>query len=132
MESEVFLSPRAESLSRVPLFKRLTPEELKQLATEVDQVRYASEETIFNERDKGDALYVVESGSVRIWVMDEDVKPVTLAELKDGEFFGELAVLDRGARSTSATAIGETELHRLSSDDFQKFLMEHPDCAIDV
>jgi CRP/FNR family cyclic AMP-dependent transcriptional regulator len=132
MESEAILSPRAESLSRVPLFKRLTPQELEQLATEVDQVRYASEETIFNERDKGDALYVVESGSVRIWVMDEDVKPVTLAELKDGEFFGELAVLDRGARSTSATAIGETELHRLSSDDFQKFLMEHPDCAIDV
>lgn len=132
MEPEEFLNPRAESLSRVPLFKRLTPQELEQLATEVDQVRYADEERIFNERDKGDALYVVESGSVRIWVMDEDVKPVTLAELKEGEFFGELAVLDRGERSTSATAIGETELHRLSSDDFQKFLMEHPDCAIDV
>jgi uncharacterized membrane protein len=75
---------------------------------------------------------VVESGSVRIWVLDEDVKPVTLAELKPGEFFGELAVLDRGPRSTNATAIGETTLHRLSSDDFQKFLMEHPDVAIDI
>jgi len=103
MESEATLSPRAESLSRVPLFKRLTPEELEQLASEVDQVRYADEEMIFHERDKGDALYVVESGAVRIWVMDEDVKPVTLAELRDGEFFGELAVLDRGERSTSAT-----------------------------
>lgn len=132
MESEVLLSPKAESLSRVPLFRRLTPEELEQLASEVDQVRYGPEETIFRERDKGDGLYVVESGSVRIWVMDEDVKPVTLAELRDGEFFGELAVLDRGERSTNATAIGETELHRLSSDDFQKFLMLHPDCAIDV
>lgn len=132
MEPEVVLSDRAESLSRVPLFRRLTPQELEQLATEVDQVRYGAEERIFNERDKGDALYVVESGSVRIWVMDEDVKPVTLAELKAGEFFGELAVLDRGERSTSATAIEETELHRLSSDDFQKFLIEHPDCAIDV
>jgi uncharacterized membrane protein len=132
MEPEVTLTPRAESLSRVPLFKRLTPQELEQLATEVDQVRYAANETIFNERDKGDALYVVESGSVRIWVMDEDVKPVTLAHLRDGEFFGELAVLDRGERSTSATTVEETELHRLSSDDFQKFLMEHPDCAIDV
>ncbi len=132
MESEVPLSPKAESLSRVPLFRRLTPEELEQLASEVDQVRYGPEESIFRERDKGDGLYVVESGSVRIWVMDEDVKPVTLAELRDGEFFGELAVLDRGERSTNATAIGETELHRLSSDDFQKFLMLHPDCAIDV
>ena len=132
MSTDIIPSDEADSLSRIPLFKRLTPEELEQLAKEVDQVKYENDETIFNEQDKGDALYVVEEGSVRIWVLDEDVKPVTLAELKPGEFFGELAVLDRGPRSTNATAIAETTLHRLSSDDFQKFLMEHPDVAIDV
>jgi CRP/FNR family cyclic AMP-dependent transcriptional regulator len=132
MSTDIIPSDEADSLSRIPLFKRLTSQELEQLAEEVDQVRFDADETIFNEQDKGDALYVVESGSVRIWVLDEDVKPVTLAELKPGEFFGELAVLDRGPRSTNATAIVETALHRLSSDDFQKFLMEHPDVAIDV
>src|SRR5437870_12500353 len=114
------LSDEAQSLARVPLFKRLEPHELEKLAEEVDQVDYKAGEVIFNERDKGDALYVVETGAVRIWVMDEDVQPVTLAELKPGEFFGELAVLDRGERSTSATAIDDTHLHRLSSDDFQQ------------
>src|SRR5438067_13131096 len=64
--------------------------------------------------------------------MDEDVKPVTLAELKPGEFFGELAVLDRGERSTNASALVDSTLHRLTSDDFQQFRMEHPDCATDV
>lgn len=132
MSTDIIPSDEADSLSRIPLFKRLTPAELEQLAREVDQVKFDVDETIFNEQDKGDALYVVELGSVRIWVLDEDVKPVTLAELKPGEFFGELAVLDRGPRSTNATAIVETTLHRLSSDDFQKFLMEHPDVAIDV
>jgi len=132
MAAEFALSDEAESLSRVPLFKRLTPDELEKLAEEVDQADYKAGEVIFNERDKGDALYVVETGVVRIWVMDEDVKPVTLTELKPGEFFGELAVLDRGERSTSATAVEDTHLHRLSSDDFQQFLMEHPDVAIDV
>jgi CRP/FNR family transcriptional regulator, cyclic AMP receptor protein len=132
MSTDILPSDEAESLSRIPLFKRLTSQELEQLAEEVNQVRFDSDETIFNEQDKGDALYVVESGSVRIWVLDEDVKPVTLAELKPGEFFGELAVLDRGPRSTNATAIDETTLHRLSSDAFQKFLMEHPDVAIDI
>lgn len=132
MSAEMNLSDEAESLSRVQLFRRLTPEELEQLAQEVDQVVYKAEEPIFQEQDKGDALYVVDSGSVRIWVLDEDVKPVTLAELKPGDFFGELAVLDRGARSTNATAIVDSTLHRLSSDDFQKFLLEHPDVAIDV
>src|SRR5256886_3863116 len=126
------LSDEAQSLARIPLFKRLEPHELEHLAEDVDQVNYAAGETIFNEHDLGDGLYVVETGSVRIWVLDEDVKPVTLAELKPGDFFGELAVLDRGARSTNATAIADTELHRLSSDDFQDFLMKHPDVAIDV
>ena len=81
---------------------------------------------------QGDALYVVDTGSVRLWVIDEDAEPVTLSELKEGEFFGELAVLDRGQRSTNATAVTDTSLHRLSSDDFQQFLMQHPEASIDV
>jgi len=126
------LSEEAQSLARVPLFKRLEPHELEKLAEEIDQVNYKAGETIFNEHDRGDALYILEEGAVRIWVMDEDVNEVTLAELQPGTFFGELAVLDRGERSSSATAIVDSHLHRLSSDDFQQFLMEHPDCAIDV
>jgi CRP/FNR family cyclic AMP-dependent transcriptional regulator len=126
------LSEEAQSLARVPLFKRLEPHELEHLAEDVDQVNYKAGETIFNEHDLGDGLYVVETGSVRIWVMDEDVTEVTLAELKPGDFFGELAVLDRGERSSSATALVDTHLHKLSSDAFQKFLIEHPDAAVDV
>ncbi len=126
------LSEEAQSLARVPLFKRLEPHELEKLAEEIDQVDYKAGEVIFNEHDHGDALYVVEEGSVRIWVTDEDLNEVTLAELQPGQFFGELAVLDRGERSSSATAITDAHLHRLSSDDFQQFLIEHADCAIDV
>jgi CRP/FNR family transcriptional regulator, cyclic AMP receptor protein len=43
-----------------------------------------------------------------------------------------MAVLDRGERSSSATALVDSHLHRLSSEDFHQFLMEHPDCGIDV
>ena len=126
------LSEKAESLAHVSLFKRLEPEELERLATRVEHVTFAPGETIFMENDKGDALYVVDTGSVRIWVLDDDAKPVTLAELKTGDFFGELAVLDRGPRSSNATAISDTVLHRLSSDDFQQFLIQHPEASIDV
>jgi uncharacterized membrane protein len=126
------LSEEAQSLARVPLFKRLEPHELEHLAEDIDQVNYNAGETIFSEHDLGDGLYVLETGSVRIWVMDEDVSEVTLAELKPGDFFGELAVLDRGERSSSATAITDTHLHKLSSDAFQQFLIAHPDAAIDV
>jgi len=126
------LSEEAQSLARVPLFKRLEAHELEHLAEEIDQVNYKAGDTIFNEHDRGDALYILEEGNVRIWVYDDDVKEVTLAQLKPGDFFGELAVLDRGERSSSATAVTDIHLHRLSSDDFQKFLIDHPDAAIDV
>src|SRR5436853_7903146 len=99
------LSDEAQSLARVPLFKRLEPHELEKLAEEIDQINYKAGDVIFNEHDRGDALYILEEGAVRIWVMDEDVNEVTLAELQPGAFFGELAVLDRGERSSSATAI---------------------------
>ncbi|HEY6215655.1 MAG TPA: DUF1003 domain-containing protein [Pyrinomonadaceae bacterium] len=132
MSDDSNLSDEAQSLARVPLFQRLEPHELEHLAEDVEQVNYKAGDVIFHEYDAGDALYVVEEGSVRIWVTDEDVKQVTLAELTPGQFFGELSVLDRGQRSSSASAIVDTHLHRLSSDNFQKFLMAHPDCAIDV
>ena len=126
------LSEKAESLAHVSLFKRLEPSELERLATRVEHVMFGPGETIFMENDKGDALYVVDTGSVRIWVLDDDATPVTLAELKTGDFFGELAVLDRGPRSSNATSIDNTVLHRLSSDDFQQFLIQHPEASIDV
>jgi uncharacterized membrane protein len=126
------LSDEAQSLARVPLFQRLEPHELEHLAEDVEQVNYKAGEVIFHEYDTGDALYVVEEGAVRIWVTDQDVQEVTLAELKPGQLFGEMAVLDRGQRSSSATAMVDTHLHRLSSDNFEKFLMRHPECAIDV
>ena len=126
------LSHKAESLARVTFFKRLEPDELEQLASRVEQVDFEPGATIFSENDKGDALYVVHSGTVRIWVLDEDAEPVTLTELKQGSFFGELAVLDRGPRSTNASAVDGTTLHRLSSDDFQHFLLQHPEASIDV
>lgn len=132
MSANSNLSDEAQSLARVPLFQRLEPYELEHLAEDVEQVNYKAGEVIFHEYDAGDALYVVEEGAVRIWVTDEDVKRVTLTELHPGQFFGEMAVLDRGQRSSSASAIVDTHLHRLSSDNFQKFLMAHPDCAIDV
>jgi len=102
------LSDEAQSLARVPLFQRLEPHELEHLAEEVEQVNYKAGEVIFHEYDTGDALYVVEEGAVRIWVTDEDVQEVTLAELKPGQLFGEMAVLDRGQRSSRATATVDT------------------------
>jgi uncharacterized membrane protein len=132
MSIEIKLSDEAHHLSRIPLFKDLDAAELEKLAEMVTQVEYQAGEVIFHQNEPGDALYAVESGSVRIWVRDEDVQEVTLSELKPGDFFGELAVLDSGERSATATALENTVLHRLARTDCHQFLLEHPSCAIDV
>lgn len=132
MSTELALSEEAQHLSQIPMFKQLDRTELETLAEAVDQVTYKAGETIFHEHDRGDALYVVDSGTVRIWVRDEDVNEVTLSELKHGGFFGELSVVDGGERSASATAIEDSVLHRLSRENFHAFLMQYPHAAVDV
>jgi CRP/FNR family transcriptional regulator, cyclic AMP receptor protein len=132
MSSNTNLSDEARHLSLVPLFRRLDDRELMKLAEEVDQVSFKSGEAIFLEYDQGDALYLVESGAVRIWVHDDDAEQITLSELKDGDFFGELSVLDKGERSANATATSDCVLHRLRRDDFHQFLLGHSYVAIDL
>lgn len=132
MSPEVTRSEEAQSLSQIPLFGNLDRTELETLAELVDQIPFKAGEAIFHERDHGDALYVIEKGAVRIWVHDEDVQEVTLSELKPGDFFGELAVLDSGERSANATAMVDSTLHRLRRDDFQSFLLKYPHAATDV
>jgi CRP/FNR family transcriptional regulator, cyclic AMP receptor protein len=132
MSPENIRSEEAQSLSQVPLFGNLDQTELETLAESVDQIPVKAGEAIFHEHDHGDALYVIEKGAVRIWVHDEDVQEVTLSELKPGDFFGELAVLDSGERSANATAMVDSTLHRLRRDDFQSFLLKYPHAATDV
>jgi uncharacterized membrane protein len=126
------LSDQARHLALVPLFGQLDDHELAKLAEEVDQIFFESGEAIFREYDQGDALYVIESGAVRIWVHDDDVQQITLSELRPGDFFGELAVLDKGQRSANATAMMDSTLHRLHRDDFHQFMLEHPPIAVDL
>jgi CRP/FNR family transcriptional regulator, cyclic AMP receptor protein len=132
MSTDLTMSDEAQHLSQIPMFRQLDNNELETLARSVDQVTFKAGETIFHEYDHGDALYVVDSGAIRVWVRDEDVHEVTLSELKTGDFFGELSVFDGGLRSANATAIDDSVLHRLKRDDFHNFLVQYPEAAVDV
>jgi len=120
------------ALASVPLFAALAPDDLDALASRMVDVRVADGGTIFLEREPGLALYIVKSGKVRIWVQDADANDVTLSELEPGAFFGEMAVLDGGKRSANATAMGDTTLHCLESDQLEAFLLAHPGAALQM
>ena len=114
------------------MFRQLSPDALEKISGLMAKVSYKAGDTIFLEREPGDALYVVESGSVRIWVRDRESNEVTLSELKAGAFFGEMSVLDGGKRSANATALTDATFQCLRREQFESFLRDHPEAALEV
>ena len=119
-----------EALRSVPLFASLTDAatiELRSLLAIKDVFAGAQ---LFHKDDTGDAMYLIESGRVRISITDEDRKMITLAELAQGDFFGEMSIIDGRKRSADATVIENARLAVLSRPNFLSFVRANPDVAL--
>jgi len=88
-------------LLKIPVFQELTPRDLKTIQRILHQREYKQAEVIFAEGDIGLGMYIIENGIVQITCKNEHH---ILAELAEGDFFGELALLDDAPRSASAVA----------------------------
>jgi len=82
-------------------------------------------ETLFQEGDTGEEMYFIRKGKIKISIGEEDQEKV-LAILKDGDFFGEMAVIDGSPRSASATSIDETDLIIIDKESFISKINENP------
>lgn len=91
-----------ELLSKVPAFAHLTFRELKEVAAIVHRREYRSGEPVFHQGDPGLGMYIIQEGSVSIVLAEGDSGHKELAVLSEGDFFGELGLLDESARSASA------------------------------
>jgi len=94
-------------LSRVPAFTDLTPRELRGVAAIVHKREYKAGEPVFYQGDPGLGMYIIREGEVSIRIAEGDGEDKEIAVLTDGDFFGELALLDESPRS--ATAICRTD-----------------------
>jgi len=86
-------------LKRISVFKDLDNRELARVERILHRRTYQQGETIFSQGDPGFGMYIIESGIVSIVLMPSRHR---LAELSDGEFFGELTLLDESPRTASA------------------------------
>jgi CRP/FNR family transcriptional regulator, cyclic AMP receptor protein len=119
-----------EELRSVPLFAGLDDGAARELR-DLLQVREVLAATpLFHHGDSGDAMYLIDSGRVRISVHDSFGHEVTLAELAGGDFFGEMAVLDGKARAADATVIEDARLAILAREDFLAFVRRNPEVAL--
>jgi CRP-like cAMP-binding protein len=94
---------KQEFFRRTPLFSSLSDEELAQILVIGQVVQFEGEKKIFNEGDPGRSFYLVEEGAVRISRMTP-LGEEALAILREGTFFGEMALLDDSPRSADAKA----------------------------
>jgi CRP/FNR family transcriptional regulator, cyclic AMP receptor protein len=99
-----------EVLSKVPAFANLAPRELKEVAAIVHKREYRSGEPVFYQGDPGLGMYIVKDGEVSIVIQGKDGNERELAIFSDGDFFGELALLDESPRSANAVCKSECTL----------------------
>ncbi len=121
---------RVQALRRVSLFAGLAEEELLHLADALARRVYDRGVVIFHEGDPGDALYIVESGRARIFILSESGQEITVDVFGPGEVFGELSVLDGLPRSAGAVAVDHTVCLILRRDDLMRALAGHPQMAL--
>src|SRR5262245_38390905 len=95
-----------ETLRHVPLFESLDRKSADELCELLESLDSKAGAVLFRAGDKGDAMYLIEQGTVRISVQAKEGHEVTLTELHRGDFFGEMALIDGKPRSADAR-VGE-------------------------
>ena len=115
-----------EQLVRVPLFHGVPERALEIAASAVRKRVFEPGATIFQEGDKGEALYIMAKGLVKLSKVDLGGHEKTLAILQPPEFFGEMALLGQTTRSATVTTLNEVHCYLLFNDDFRRLISDYP------
>jgi len=122
LQDERPVSSQYALLRGVPLFAALDDAAAEELCGYLHSVELKGGSHLFRVGDSGDAMYIIESGRVRITVTDADGREVILASLGHGDFFGEIAMLDGHGRSADATVTEDSRLAVLTRENFLTFV----------
>jgi len=119
-------APSEEILRRIPLFRRLAPEERARIAEHARLKQFARGEELFCEGDPGDALLVIVEGRVKIFKSTASGKQIILEIFGAGEPLGAVAVYEGAQFPASALALEDTTCIRVEARDFFQLLEQHP------
>ena len=121
-----------ETIRSVPLFASLDDGATRELRGLLQTRQVEAGAVLFRAGDEGDAMYLIESGRVQVSMTGDGKKTLVLADLAQGDFFGEMAIIDGQRRSADATVSERARLARLSREDFLQFIRNNPTVAIDM
>lgn len=119
-------------LRKVSIFADLPEETLSDLGKRVWQKQVDAGAVIVSQEEPGDALFVISSGKVKVVLYGETGREIILSILRDGDFFGEMALLDRQPRSANVVAVEDSSLLGLDREAFQTHLSAHPTTSLAI
>ena len=118
--------------SGIEFFDFLKDDDRCELANVVDAIKLNAGETLFNTGDPGEALFVVRSGSIELYIKDTVGQKIVLTIAEEGSLFGELSLLDSGPRTATAIALSDSELLVLDRDDLLLLFQKRPEAALNM
>ena len=113
-----------EVIERVPLFANMSPRDIADIAVLFKERRFATGETITKEGAGGAAFFVIDSGEATVTIGGQP-----RASLSDGDYFGEIALIDEGARSATVTASTELVCYGLTYWEFRPLVQQNATIA---
>ena len=114
----------SELLKRVPLFEELSEGELEALSQVALLRTFPKDRVVIMAEEEGDSLFVIHDGQVKVSIVSEDGREVILSILGEGNFFGEMSLLDGEPHAASVIALEDTELSTMSQDEFDRVYEE--------
>jgi CRP/FNR family transcriptional regulator len=115
-------------LKKIPLFSTLDEVLHKEIIKHIVLMYYPAGYQIFKEGDSGDALYLIHKGKIRVYHEPKEgsLLPDEVAELNDGEFFGEISLISDIPHTAAARTLAESEVFVLSKENFHDLMAGNP------
>ncbi|MBN1600612.1 MAG: cyclic nucleotide-binding domain-containing protein [Chitinispirillaceae bacterium] len=119
-------------LKKSALFSMVSTSDLRAVAAVITEMKYNAGELIIKEKDIGDSMYLIRSGSVQIVKKKRENSTCILAELHKGECFGEMSAIDEEVRSADVYAKESCILMKLCKDDLFEVILDCPHIGIEL
>lgn len=123
---------KGKILKSVEIFQGQSDEHLDLIAAEMKIRSHKSGDMLFCEGDSGDELFIILSGTVSVFITDNEKEEVVLSELGEGSYFGEMSIIEEAPRSASCRVIEDGEFLVLHSSDFFRITRTLPGPAVKI
>ncbi len=121
-----------EKLKEISFFADISDADLRHIAEIIQQKDYQEGEVIIEELTHAERFFIIYRGKIEITKRLDDGEELVLAVQSDGDFFGEMALLDEGPRSASARALEPTTVLEITRDNFETLLFKAPRVAFRI